>query len=256
MGFKQLLESELLNDETKTSLQEAIEAFKEEAITEARNSLEVEYAKKLLAEKEEITKKMFALVNEAVEAEIDELKEDISYYKNIEPKYAQKLTEFKEEYKKTLSENFESLVEAQVKSELIELKDDLMEAKNNNFGMKLFESFKETFEKLGISEDVQTIKTELEAVNKSLKESEETVAKLQRDQLMEGLLSNLTGSKREVMKTVLENVASDKLEARYNETIDSVLNESVKEEEKEEEQLLESDENKAELERLRTLIGN
>ena len=259
MSFKQLLESELLNEETKTSLQEAIEAFKEQAITEAKNSLEVEYAKKLLAEKEELTKKMFALVNEAVQAEIDELKEDIKYYKDIEPKYAQKLTEFKDEYAKQLSESFEGLVETQVKSEMVELKEDLVEAKQNNFGMKLFESFKETFEKIGITEDVQSIKAELETVTKSLEESTEEVAKMKREQLMEGLLSNLTGSKREVMKTVLENVDSEKLEARYNETIDSVLNESTGDKGDKKvvtESTDEKDsENNTDLDRLRALIG-
>jgi len=258
MSFKQLLESELLNDETKTALQEAIESFKEEAINEAKNSLEVEYAKKLLAEKEELTKKMFDLVNEAVEVEIAELKEDIAYYKDIEPKYAEKLNEFKETYAQKLSESFEKTISDQVVVEMTELKQDLLEAKNNNFGMKLYESFKETFEKLGITEDVKAIKDELEAVSTSLKESKETIATMERIEIMEGLLSNLSGSKREVMKTVLENVSSEKLEARFNETIDSVLEESTKSDDKDdlsESEIKKETKSDVDLDRLRTLIG-
>jgi hypothetical protein len=260
MSFKQLLESELLNDETKTSLQEAIETFKEEAINEARNSLEVEYAQKLLSEKEDLTKKMFALINESVTEEIEELKEDIKYYKDIEPKYAQKLNEFKEEYSKKLSESFETLVESQVKTEMVELKEDLMEAKSNNFGMKLYESFKETFEKLGVTEDAQAIKTQLDSVTVALSESKEQIAKMERKDVMESLLSNLSGKKREIMKTILENVDSNKLEDRYNETIDSVLGESSDNKAEDKEVLKESKDKKeskdsVDLERLRTLIG-
>ncbi len=74
-AFKKLLESELLNDDTKVALEEAIKSFKEEAITEAKKDLEVDYAKKMLAEKQEIAAKMTALINEAVTQEIEELKD-------------------------------------------------------------------------------------------------------------------------------------------------------------------------------------
>jgi hypothetical protein len=261
--FKTLLESELLNDETKSALKEAIESFKAEAITEAKNELEVEYAKKLLAEKEDIAKKMYALINEAVSDEISELKEDIAYYKDIEPKYAAKLEEFKVEYAQKLSESFEGLVENTVKAEITELHEDLMEAKINNFGMSLFEAFKTTYEKLGISDDMKTVIGKMETLKSELKESKDAVSKLEREQVMEGLLSNLNGGKREVMKTVLENVATDKLTERYEEVLDSVLSESTDSkgnDESENETITESEEAGAsedssdELSRLRRLI--
>lgn len=259
-AFKKLLESELLTDETKVALEEAVAAFKEESITEAKKELEVEYAKKMLAEKQDIAAKMTALINEAVEKEVTELKEDIQHYKTIEPTYAKKLEEFKVEYAKKLSESFEGLVESHVKEEIKELHEDLLEAKQNNFGMKLYESFKETFDKLGVSDDVKAIKDELEAAKASLSESKEEIAGLQRDKVMEGLLSNLSGSKREVMKTILESVDTDKLEARYGETIDSVLEESVKEDnevviESEETSVSVNEDLNAEKARLKALIS-
>jgi len=257
-AFKKLLESELLNDDTKVALEEAIAAFKEESITEAKGQLEVEYAKKMLAEKQEIAAKMTDLINEAVTQEIEELKEDIAHYKNIEPKYAQKLETFKIEYAKKLSESFEALVESHVKEEISELHDDLMEAKQNNFGMKLYESFKGVFDKLGVSDDIQAIKDELETSKSALSESESEVAKLQREQVLEGLLDNLSGSKREVMKTILESVSTDNLDQRYKETIDSVLEESVqKDNEVVIKETIDVDKNAIEKEkaRLKTLIG-
>lgn len=227
--LKQLFESELLNDETKKEITEAVDQIKEEAVTEAKKELEVEYAKKLSEQKEQLSKKMYDLINEAVEEEISELKEDIKYSKEIEPKYAKKLEEFKTEYKKTLSENFNGLVEECVKDEIKELEDDLMEAKNNHFGLQIFEAFKNTFEKIGVTEDVSAIKDKVDELNGKLEESQNKVAELEREKVMEGLLKNLSGSKREVMQTILESVETSKLEGRYNETIDSVLKESSEE---------------------------
>jgi hypothetical protein len=224
--FETLLESELLNSETKAALTEAIESFKAEAITEAKKELEVDYAKKLLAEKEALAKNLYALINEAVSEEISELKEDIKYYKELEPKYAAKLEEFKKEYAAKLSEGFDALVESTVKAEITELREDLNEAKKNNFGMKLFEAFKTTIEKLGIGEDMKSLQESLDALKQEVTAKDATIAELERGKIMESLLSNLNGGKREVMKTILENVATEKLTERYEEVIDSVLTES------------------------------
>lgn len=257
-AFKKLLESELLTDDTKVALEEAISAFKEESISEAKKELEVDYAKKMLAEKQEITAKMTSLINEAVTQEIDELKEDIAHYKNIEPTYAKKLEEFKVEYAKKLSESFEALVESHVKEEISELHEDLLEAKQNNFGMKLYESYKSTFNKLGVSDDIQAIKDELEAAKTALNESTTEVADLKREKVLESLLSNLSGSKREVMKTILESVGTDNLDQRYKETIDSVLEESVKDDNEvviKETVNVDKDALEKEKARLKTLIG-
>lgn len=257
-AFKELLESELLNDDTKVALKEAVESFKEEAITEARSSLEVEYAKKMLAEKQEIAAKMTDLINEAVTQEIAELVEDINHYKDIEPTYAKKLEEFKVTYAKTLSESFEGLIEAHVKDEISELHEDLMEAKQNNFGIKIYESFKSTFDKLGVSDDIQAIKSELESAKSALSESTGEVESLKHEKVLEGLLSSLTGGKKEVMKTILESVSTDKLDERYKETIGSVLEESVTPDNKPEVVIKESVDDAGHVEdmaRLKSLIG-
>ena len=254
--FQKLLESELLTEETKTALQTAIVSFREEAITEAKKELEVDYAKKMLVEKEELSVKMIELITESVSKEIEELKEDIKYYKNIEPKYATKLENFKKEYSEKMTASFENLVESHVKEEMKELTEDLMEAKKNHLGMQIFEAFRATFEKLGVSEDVATIKNELTKVKADLAESKLEIAKMDREKVMEGLLNNLKGGKRDIMKTILENVNTDKLEERYNETIESVLEDSKEKNEDKKVIITEAQKNdSAELDRLRVLIG-
>ena len=257
--FKTLLESELLNEDTKKALGEAIESFKIEAVNEAKNELEVGYAKKLLAEKEEIAKSMYALINEAVTSEITELKDDIAHYKDIEPKYAQMLEDFKVKYAETLSESFGELVESTVVGEMKELKEDLMESKKNNFGMTIFESFKETFEKLGITEDMGALQAKLEVAETALKESVDSVAGFERKEVMDGLLSNLSGGKRDVMKTILESVDTNKLADRYNETVEKVLEDAPVKDDKDEvvlteEEVITKDKKDIELDRLRKFI--
>ena len=225
--FQKLLESELLDADTKKDLQESIESFKATVIAEATKNLEVTYAEKVVADKKELAENVYKMIQESVDQEVAELKEDIQHYKDIEPTYAAKLAEFKTEYSKKLSESFEGLVQESTKAEIAELKEDLLEAKKDNFGMEIFESVKATFEKLGVSDDMQKIKDDLAATQAELKESKEIVAKAERSEVMEGLLSNLKGGKREVMQTILENVSTDKLEVRYNETVEKVINEST-----------------------------
>jgi len=225
--FKQLLDSELLNEDTKTALNEAIESFKENAITSARSELEVEFATKLVEHKETISSDMTNLIMETVKTEIEELKEDIAHYKEIEPEYARKLQEFKDEFTSKLSESFTSLVTESVAAEIDELREDLVESKNNKFGMDLYESFKSTFETLGVSKDEQALQDELKKLQSQLKESVDEIESLNHQKELNKLLDNLSGSKREIMATILESVKTDKLESRYNETIESVLKESV-----------------------------
>jgi len=253
--LKELLESDLLNDETKTQLSSAIEAVKTDAIEEAKKALEVEYAVKLTEGKEKIESSLTDLLKESVASEVAELKDDIEKYRNLEVEYAQKLQEFKEEYAAKLEESFTGLVTESVKAEMGELREDLVESKKQNFGQRLFEAFASEFEEFGIGEDVKSLRTRLSKLAVELEESKKTVDELNREKVMESVLSSLTGSKREVMKTILENVSTDLLEERYNETIASVLEEK-KEETKEKKPLVEGDTSAEEIARLKKLIGN
>ena len=252
-----ILESELLTDETKTALQEAVEGIKAEAIEEAKKELEVEYASKLEEKTAKATSELYSLINEAVDDEIKELKEDIQHYRNLEVDYASKLEEFKTEYAAKLQEGFEALVTESVTSEIEELKESLQEAKQENFGRKIFEAFKGTFEEFGITEDVKQLRGKLKDVQEKLSESEQKVESMEREAKMDSLLESLSGSKREVMKTILENVKTEKLEDRYNEVIAKVVTESEEPQEEVVEESANSDEvitESSDFERLRHLI--
>lgn len=223
--LKKLLESDLLNDENKAAIKEEIDKRIEEAKEEAKKNLEVEYAQKLTEDKALFNTRLVEMVNETVESEIKELVEDIDYFRNLEVEYAQKLDEFKKEYAKSLNESFGSAVEERITDELEELNNDLMEAKKAYFGKRIFEAFAEEMKEFGITEDVKELQNKLNESKKKADEATKAYETLRRTTSMNSLLENLSGSKKEVMRTILENVSTDRLEDRYNEVIDSVLNE-------------------------------
>jgi len=225
--FKALFENELLSPEVKDALKEAVTAYKTQVDETVRGELEIEFAKKFERDKTEISSKLFGMVNEAVDSEIESLKADIDYFRKMEVRYATKLEEFKVEYAAKLSESFEAMVNGTVTDEISEIKGDIMEAKRARFGVMVFEAFKDEFSRHGFAEDIADIKAELTAAKDKLSEALENVSELQREKLMENLLGQLTGSKRNVMQTILEGVATDKMQARFDGALDSVLEEST-----------------------------
>jgi len=264
--LKKLLDNEILTEETKTGIVAVIDEMKESIITEEvakiTNELEVKFAGQLTEAKKTLSTDLYSLINESVTEEVNELKENIQYYKDLEVNYAQKLEDFKSAYSIKLNENVENFIDGLVNDEIAELKTSLTEAKKNNFGLMIFESYKDVFDKMGSSDDVKSIKDELASAKEELTESNKKIDELNRVSIMEGLLSNLEGSKREVMSTLLENVATGDLESKYNDTVKTVigntedLNESDKDSDKGDSIVLAEDQgSKKELDRLRTLIG-
>lgn len=226
--LKALLESELLNEETKKALTEAVESLKAKAVEEAEEKLEVKYAEKLTEEKKRINEGLEKVISEAVTTEIEELKEDVERYRKMEVEYANKLEEFKSEYASKLEEGVNDLIESQVKEEMSELREDLEESKKLNFGKRLFEAFSAEFESFGFSDDMLDLKKRFDEVSSELKESQDEVMSMRHEKKVNELLEGLKGKKHDVMKTLLEGVAYDKLEERYEQTIESVLEEDTK----------------------------
>jgi len=228
--IKKLLENEVLSEEVKGALNEAIqeqiESVKQEAVEEAKNELEATYASKLADEKKALNQRVYEALDEMVKEEISELKDDIEYYKNIEVDYAKRLENFKEEYAKKLSEQFEKAVSEQVQKEFVELKEDISEAKKEHFGRKIYEAYKDEFERYGFGESDHQIRKSLEEVKKELNEAKKKIETHEREEIIESLVKDLSGRSREVMNTILENTPTEKLEDRYNKTVDKVLNEN------------------------------
>lgn len=202
-NLSQLFESDLLNEETKTVLKEAFDS----AIKAKEAELETDYAGKLTEAKKELSTSAMSMIEEAVADELSAIADEVAEARSLEIKYAGKLQEFKESYDEKMQEQITTLVNETVSEELDELKEDIELAKKHQFVMDMFESYKDVYAKTFGETDLN--------VHAELEEAQKELAGLKREKVLEGLLENVTGSKREVAMTILENVATDKLEAKF-----------------------------------------
>ena len=131
-----------------------------------------------------------------------------------------------------------------LKSEMVQLRDDIDAARRNDFGRRIFESFASEYAASHLNEKSETAKLlrvvatkeqELEEAAKIVAETQKLVESreqelriaqdaMNRKEVMSELLGPLSGDKRVVMKELLESVQTDKLRTAYDKYIPSVMN--------------------------------
>jgi hypothetical protein len=246
--LKKLLEAEILSEDTKQDLteawQEAVKAKTAELREEAMLEVRAELADQWVKEREALVTKLDAFVSEQLETEFNELRSDIESFRDLEAEYAGKLVSEKQKISEQMTQELDILVdkidaffEQRLTEELEELREDLQVVRENEFGRKLFEAFVNEYAKSYVDEDAIQSKltiteSKLQDVQKRLQEMEKEKEVLLREQKMEELLKPLSGSKREQMQFVLQNIETKKLDEAYNHFINRVLKEDVKQEEK------------------------
>lgn len=257
--LKKLLAAEVLTEETKQELEAAFKDQLTEAIqkarAEAQASVTAELNEAWITERDTLIEALDAKVTESLTEELDELRQDIERFRDLEAEYAEKLVEAKSEMAVTLKkdvaqliEKLDNFLEIRLSAELEELREDITEVKKNEFGKKVFESFVAEFKKHYAGDDsVEAKLTEaeqqLQDTLAALEESEKKAAKLERSIKMEKVLTPLSGRTREVMEAILKNVDTPLLEDAYKTYVGRVLKETadkdVKTSEKEEKVLAE-----------------
>jgi len=320
-AFEELLGSEVLSEEVKTTLSEAWEQKLTEARQEIKAELREEFAERYEHDKQNIVEAMDQMLTDAITTEVGEFRNDkqkmveatVAYKQSIK-EHAKVLDQFvlenlakemKELYadKKLQEQNFkklenfvlkqlttelnefyqdkralveqkvklvregkrmigetrsqfikqaaqkvEKLVESTVRSEMTTLREDIKQARENNFGRKIFETFATEFMTSYLAEG-----TELSKMKKKLEESEKMVQQ-QREQLSESvdaikmaqskmklvegravrqktmseLLAPLNKDQREIMNDLLESVQTDNLKVAYQKYLPTVLKENKK----------------------------
>jgi len=154
--LQKLLEAEILTEETKKDLEEAFTAARDEAITAAKDEaaadVRADLTEQWVAEKDTLVEAIDTKVGELLEQEIEELKEDIERFRDLEAEYAEKLVEAKaamaDELKADLGdlvEKIDAFLEMRLQAEIEELKEDITVVRKNQFGKKVFEAFVEEF---------------------------------------------------------------------------------------------------------------
>jgi len=130
-----------------------------------------------------------------------------------------------------------------LKSEMVQLREDIDAARRNDFGRRIFESFASEYAASHLNEKSETAKlmkafavkeqelqeaAKIVAESQKLVESRETELRIARDmatrkEVMSELLGPLGGDKRVVMKELLESVQTEKLRNAYDKYLPAVM---------------------------------
>ena len=245
--LQKLVESDLLTEETKKELTEAvtkqIEEAKEAKIVEATADIEaqvrVELQEQYQTDKDALIEALDTKVEEYLQEELGELRDDIERFRDLEVEYAERLEEAREELNQVLQGDIEELVETidtfldmRLEEEVNELKEDIQVVKGLQFGADIFEAFEGMFAKKfidehGLEKDLQEKAEHLDKVTAQLEETTEALNLVQRDKKLDEVLSTLHGRNKDVMEAVLKNIPTEKLEEAYEHYIPKVLHEST-----------------------------
>lgn len=240
--LKKLLSAEVLTEETKqeleqafaTQLQEAIEGAREEAVA----SVTAELNEQWITERETLIEAIDEQVSSVLKEQMDELKEDIERFRDLEAEYAVRIVEAKEEMAEQLKSDIDVLIEKldkfleiRLSAEIEELREDVQAVRKNEFGKTVFEAFVAEFKKHYTADDslegrLAETNQRLEDALTALEESEMQIAKMERATKMREVLTPLSGRQREVMEAILKNVDTPMLEEAYGVYVNKVVKET------------------------------
>ena len=154
-----------------------------------------------------------------------------------------KFDELKKGFIKKSVDVVESTVTKNINRELTQLREDIRQARDNDFGRRLFEAFaseyaashlNEKSEAAKLRKQIQEREIELEeaakivAETQKLVESKEAQIKVAKDlaerkEVLGELLGPLSGEKKSVMKELLESVQTEKLVSAYDKYLPAVM---------------------------------
>jgi len=315
-AFNDLLDSDIMNEETRTAISEAWEVKLSAAKEAARGELREEFATKYEHDKINIVEALEKMVTEGISGHINELVEEKSSLSEDRVKYnlkmqesatkfndfmvtkladeigelrkdrkihnesikkmekfivralAEEISEFAQD-KRDLVETkvrlvseargkLESLktrfieqsakklnesVTTHLKSELVQLHEDVKAARENDFGRKIFEAYAAEFSNTHMNSNIvmRDLRTQVEDKNRQLAEAAKIVQRSKtiaesktkevqmikesntRSDLMSELLLPLNETKREVMKNLLESVQTTRLKNAFEKYLPAVL---------------------------------
>ena len=238
--LKKLFETNVLSAEVKAELEQAFKKQVDDAVTTAKASAEADVRAQLteqwVTERDALVEAIDSKVGDFLDSELSELREDIERFRDLEAEHAEKLVEAKgqmaDELKgdlKELVEKIDSFLEIRIAAEMEELRDDLDEVKKNEFGRRVFEAFSEEFTRFVDADtkeaSVGELSKRLEETVSALEDSEQKLAKLEREKKLKSVLSSLKDRPRDIMEAILKNVDTDQLDSAYKTFIGRVLRE-------------------------------
>jgi hypothetical protein len=156
------------------------------------------------------------------------------------------IAEAKAAFVKKAAKKINSVMETTIRGELSTLREDIQQAKENEFGRKLFETFAAEFASSTLSEGTEVAKlsrkisqlskqlveskaliTEKEkAITEATRKSKRAIDLSERKLIMAEMMAPLTRDQRDVMGALLESVKTDSLRTSYKKYLPNVLKEA------------------------------
>ena len=154
-----------------------------------------------------------------------------------------KFEQIKKDFVNKASEIVENTVSKGIKSEMVQLREDIEEARKNDFGRRIFESFASEYATSHLNEKSETAKllkvvkqkedaiaeanAKAEEVEKLVESKDAEITQMKnaaaRKEIMSELMQPLSKDKREVMSELLESVQTEKLHATFDKYITAVM---------------------------------
>lgn len=183
-----------------------------------------------------------AFIKESLTAELGEFAKDKQALTEQRVKLIKegrsRIKEAKAKFIERASKATEQLVKESLRSELTQLKTDIKEARENEFGRKIFESFAGEYGRSQLLEGTELGKERKRAVatiaqleqlseSKDKIQTELAVTKdlLERTRKMTSLMKPLNGEKQSVMEGLLEGVQTKELDSAFDRYLPTVLGE-------------------------------
>ena len=315
-AIKPLIDSGILNEETRVAVETAFKSKLEEAKESLRTEIREEMAKRYEHDKANMVEALDRMVNETLQAEVSKLAEervvaaqdrvaqtqkmiakakafesfmkgaltqevkefraDRASYKtainklegfvaenlrNEISEFAEdkadlartkvavitegkaKLAKLHESFVKKSASLVESTVKATLRNELTQLKSDIQEARENNFGRKIFEAFATEFSATHLNEraEVKKLINTMAMMEQKLEEAKQAaelaesravvkdaeIKRINESATRQGklneLLKPLSKEKADVMRSLLESTSTDKLEVAFRKYLKPVM---------------------------------
>jgi len=243
--LNKLLAADILSEDSKKELEEAFQIQLNEVIettkAETAEQVRLDLSEQWVTDKEQLIEAIDAKVNEYLIAEVQELKNDISSFRDLKAEYAVKLTEAKESMGIQLEadmlqmvDRLDGFLEMRLRSEFKALKTDLQESKKLDFGRKVFEAFLPEYRKYFVDasateRELHEAKIKIDKMTKKYQNVKGEKDSLFRKVKLESVLQPLTGRQRDIMETILSSIATDKLDEAYKTYISRVIKEGIAE---------------------------
>lgn len=237
----------LAEDRVKFNNKMLAKASDFEAILESRLSEELKELHEERKKQNAAMSKLDAFVTEGLTKELSEFAQDKADLARarvaIVTENKAKLQRLQDSFIKRSAELVERTVEHTLRSELTQLKKDIQEAKQNDFGRKIFEAFATEYGATHLNEraEVKKMTNAIESFKRQLGDAHkakalaESKAKAsaaqvqrineshQRAQKINDLLKPLSREKAEVMRELLESVQTDRLGVAFKKYLSPVM---------------------------------